>query len=108
MGNLSLLYQIVTKLQISVSLLHLSRILFFLFLQIAISDLHKQTIAEHRQSTELTDTTFLSNNSSTDVDEFRRQQHLIRWRKEQWQIDFVQVLCHPAIREIDISREVRH
>ena len=31
MGNLSLLYQIVTKLQISVSLLHLSRILFFLF-----------------------------------------------------------------------------
>jgi hypothetical protein len=77
-------------------------------LQIAISDLHKQTIAEHRQSTELTDTTFSSNNSSTEIDEFRRQQHLIRWRKEQWQIDFVQVLCHPAIREIDISREVRH
>ena len=76
------------------------------FSQVAISDLHKQTILEHRLSVELTDSNFLSNVLTSEVDEFRRQRHLSRWKKEKWQIDFIQVLCHPAIKEIDISREV--
>ena len=78
-----------------------------IFLQVAISDLHKQTIAEHRLSIEPTDAGVASNVATTQSDELRRRRRLNRWRKEKRQLDFIKVLCHPAIKEIDVSQEVR-
>ena len=78
-----------------------------IFLQVAISDLHKQTIAEHRLSIEPTEAGVASNVATSQSDELRRRRRLNRWRKEKRQLDFIKVLCHPAIKEIDVSQEVR-
>ena len=78
-----------------------------IFLQVAISDLHKQTLAEHRLSIEPTDAGVASNVATSQSDELRRRRRLTRWRKEKRQLDFIKVLCHPAIKEIDVSQEVR-
>jgi hypothetical protein len=66
--------------------------------QVAVSDLHKQTLAEHRKAAELAESALassacsnLSISCSNEIDEARRQRNVVRRRKEQWQLDFVKV-----------------